>query len=63
MRSFDYPVKVYYLHTVFDDCFEVFAMDLQDAFETLLENEPTLHLNDIVSAVEHKCPGPNETIH
>jgi hypothetical protein len=46
-----------------DTCFKVYAMDLQDAYETLLENESTLSVNDIQFVEEHKCASVKESIH
>ena len=63
MRTIEYPVKVYYLYTSKDECYEVFAMDTQDAFNTLLENEPNLKIDDIICALEHPCASPKDTIH
>jgi hypothetical protein len=62
MRTFEYPVKVYHLFTTNEDCYEVYAMDVEDAFTTLLEKEPTIKFNDIVSAIEYKCPSPKDAI-
>lgn len=46
-----------------DTCFKVYAMDLKDAYETLLENEPTLTVHDIQFVEEHKCASVQESIH
>ena len=63
MRTIEYPVKIYLMHTDDDSCFKVYAMDLQDAYETLLENEPTIKLGDIQFVEEHKCADTTESIH
>lgn len=63
MRPIEYPVKTYYLYTTDEECYEVFAMDLQDAYETLLENEPSLAVHDIKLVKEYACAKPHETIH
>tara|TARA_B100000902_G_scaffold241216_1_gene228467 strand:+ start:753 stop:908 length:156 start_codon:yes stop_codon:yes gene_type:complete len=46
-----------------DTCFKVYAMDLKDAYETLLENEPTVSVHDIQFVKEHKCASVQESIH
>jgi|TARA_R110000822_G_scaffold82648_5_gene195344 hypothetical protein len=51
------------MHTDDDSCFKVYAMDLQDAYETLLENEPTIKLDDVQFVEEHKCASVAEAIH
>jgi hypothetical protein len=63
MRTIEYPVKIYLMHTDDDSCFKVYAMDLQDAYETLLENEPTIKLDDVQFVEEHKCASVAEAIH
>lgn len=62
MRTFEYPVKVYHLYTAKEECYEVYAMDVEDAFSTLLEKEPKIKFEDIVSAIEHTCPTPKDSI-
>lgn len=63
MRPFEYPVKIYLMYIADDTCFKVYAMDLKDAYETLLENEPTLTVHDIQFVEEHKCASVQESIH
>lgn len=63
MRPIEYPVKTYYLYITDEECYEVFAMDVQDAYETLLEKEPTLTVHDIKFVKEYACAKPYETIH
>ena len=63
MSPFEYPIKIYLMYVTDDTCFKVYAMDLQDAYETLLENESTLTVHDIQFVKEHKCASVQESIH
>lgn len=63
MRTFEYLVKIYMMYTDDDSCYKVHAMDLQDAYETLLENVPEITLDDIQFVEEHKCASVAESIH
>jgi len=63
MRTIEYPVKTYYLYTTDEECYEVFAIDIEDAYETLLENEPSLTVHDIKLVKEYSCATTDETIH
>lgn len=46
-----------------ESCYEVYAMDVKDAYNTLLENEPHLTVKDIQFIEEHACPTAQEKIH
>ena len=63
MRPVEYPVKIYLMYISDDTCFKVYAMDLKDAYETLLENESTIAVDDIQFVEEHKCASVEESIH
>lgn len=63
MRSIEYPVKIYMMYTDDESCYKVYAMDLEDAYETLLEREPKIKLDDVQFVEEHKCADNTESIH
>lgn len=63
MRLLEYSIKVYHLYTSAEECYEIFAMDVADAFETLLEQEPSIKMLDIICAVEHSCASLKDSIH
>ena len=60
---FEYQVKMYLIYTDEETCYRVYAMDTQDAMETLLINEPSITVNDIQLVEEHRCAKKEETIH
>ena len=51
------------MYTDDESCYKVYAMDLEDAYETLLEREPKIKLDDIQFVEEHKCADTTESIH
>jgi len=59
----EYPVKTYLIYLSNEDCYQIYAMDTQDAMETLLINEPSITANDIQLVEEHRCAKKEETIH
>ena len=59
----DYPVSIFYMYVTPDEAFEVYAVSIEDAYESLFENEPKLVLDDITMVKEHKCPTKNEIVH
>lgn len=63
MRTIEYPVKTYLIHLDNTDCYQIYAMDTQDAVETLLEQEPTVKLSDVKLIEEHTCAKKTEPIH
>ena len=62
-KGIGYPISIFYLYTSPDEAYEVYAMDVEDAYECLFENEPKLVLDDIIMVKEHKCPTKNEIVH
>ena len=38
-KGIGYPISIFYLYTSPDEAFEVYAMDVEDAYECLFENE------------------------
>lgn len=60
---FEYQVRMYLIYTDDESCYKVYAMDTQDAMETLLINEPKLTVHDIQLVEEHRCAKKEETIH
>jgi len=61
-KGINYPVSLFYLYTTPEEAYEVYAMDLKDAYECLLENEPNLTINDIILVKEHRCPTKKEIV-
>ena len=61
-KGINYPVSLFYMYTGPDEAYEVYAMDIEDAYECLLENEPKLTVDSILMVKEHKCPTKKEIV-
>ena len=59
----EYPVKTYLIYLANNDCYQIYAMDTQDAVQTLLEQEKTVKLNDVTCIEEHLCARKTDNIH
>jgi hypothetical protein len=59
----EHPVKLFMMYLDDESCYEVYAMDVKDAYNTLLKNEPHLTVKDIQFIEEHACPTAQEKIH
>ena len=59
----EYPVKTYLIYLSNEDCYQIYAMDTQDAVTTLLEQEKSVKLADVTLIEEHQCARKTDNIH
>ena len=58
-----YAVKLFVIHFPNEECYGIYAMDVNDAWETLARKEPHVKVKNINLIEEHQCSDKLDTLH